>query len=299
MELAELVKQYRSEPRRTWNFASSSHWYDGDDFWLDMITNDPIYRGAMIETEAQMIAKICASVAGERQQGIFVALGPGDGVKELQLREALGTPLYVPIDINKTELALAAKTATGAVRPIHAEFRDGLSKVKDEHPKFIYLGSTYSNLDAFEYDLLAVIDNSLKPGDAFYVSVQTCPEHKDLALILSQYENLHYTQLTERLTGQAGITIGKEFSQFNPVTSNLEVAASVATVSGAAEEVGVKPGDTVVTMISHKPQALKTELAIRFGERYDIRTYQTQHVVDVRGMQYTSHFEGAILTKKA
>ena len=298
MNLAELLRTRRNTPEHTWNIASSEHWYNGDNFWLDMITQDEVYRGAMIDTEAKLIDKISDDVRGKKSHDIFVALGPGDSAKEAKLHAALGTRVYVPIDVNEDELTLAAKTVPGIVRPIHAEFREGLQRVKKEHPKFIYLGSTYSNLEAMGYDLLQAIDETMQPGDSAYVSVQTFPNIADIPLLTHQYHAMQYRNLGKRMAGEIGVEVKSHFVQFNPVTKNMELGITAATVNGPAKEVGIKPGDKIIYMISHKPETLAPEISARFGDTYEIKQYQAQHQVPTESRTYMSTFEGIIMTKK-
>lgn len=298
MELAELLRKQRSTPRRCWDIASSEHWYDGDDFWLEMIVSDPVYREAMIETEQQLIQEVCNAAQGSAPGYSFVALGPGDAAKESQLYRAVGATTFIPIDVNEKQLEIAGRSVEGTVKPIKAEFREGLRQVRDEKPKFIYLGATYSNTDAFDYDLLSEIQGSMDRGDKLYVSVQTFPCSKDLPLLTHQYENMFYRNLDARLAQAIGAEVANPFTQFEPVRSNLEVGSVVTAVSGVAAEVGVRPGDKLVTMISHKPKALRPELEVRFGERYAIQTYRTQRPVQTPDGPYTSTFEAAILEKR-
>jgi hypothetical protein len=298
LELTQLVRTQRCTPERAWNIASSEHWYNDDDFWLDLITNDSTYRAAMIAPELELIDLLCNDLRGAQQAGIFVALGPGDSKKESALHAALGTSVYAPVDVNTQQLTLAAASVPGHVRPLHMEFREGLRTIKDEHPKFLYLGATYSNLDAMDHDLLAAMDETMGPGDSMYLSVQTFPCAADLPLLTHQYHNAQQLRLNTRMAGIIGADVTSPFVQYNPRTKNLEVGSIISAVRGTARDVGMRPGDQLITMVSHKPESLGSELAVRFGARYTMNVYQVQHRVPTPSGTYTSTFEGAVLRKR-
>jgi len=294
VELTELVRTKRHVPERTWNIASSAHWYDRDDFWFDVINRDSSYKAAMLDTEDKLVDKVCEAVCGMQQQGIFVALGPGDGAKEIRMHTSVGTPVYVPVDINPCGLV---GNALGETRPIHSEFSEALYSLRDEHPKFIYLGSTFSNLQAMDYDLLATIDESMTRGDSMYVSVQTLPDIASVPLLLHQYQCLLDSGLTDRLANAVGVQTGQSFVQFNPVTDHVEIGTVIASVKGTAKEVGMCAGDKLITLVSHKPPSLSSVLFSRFCNRYRMSVYCAEHEVETSSGRYTSTFEGAVLTK--
>jgi hypothetical protein len=272
------------------NIARSEEWYKGDDFWFQ-IASDPVYRAAMLEAENALLEEVCATYKDKLRGGALVALGPGDGSKELFLHRAVGAQTYMPISVNQTELNLATTQAENVV-PILAEFQKGLERVAMISPKLIYLGNTYSNLSAMGYDLLASIDRAMSQGDRLYVSAQTSA-CTDKELLLKQYEAARTLHLHDRMCHTHGVQAGERFVQFNTETQDVEIGAFALTSSGR-----IAAGDKIITVVSHKPVSLYAELRSRF-ENYEIALFHRAHNVSIAGTTYRNRFEAAVLTKSS
>lgn len=177
--LAEDVRRGLGAPAK---WLPPKYFYDAAGSALfERITRLPEYY--LTRAEQVLLEKHAPSILADVRPCEIVELGAGSPAKVQRLLTALdgGRPLarYVPVDVDATTLAAAARTllAEGGVARVHAliaDFERHLDRVPPAEGRRLvaFLGSTLGNLDAAaRHALLVDIRGLLGPDDRFLLGV--------------------------------------------------------------------------------------------------------------------------------
>ena len=182
-ERVELINRRTAPPPNDWVSRALYVGENGARNWLGVV-REPTY--ALRDPNCYNLgANRLAAVRG-RHPATFVSLGPGDGLNELGLVQALSGPgpgqlRYIPVDISLPLL----REAIANLRPhvevpvgVLCDFEDGRDFLADAlrrygHPPtlFALLGGTVGNLDAGEPRFFAWVRSLLGAGDGFLLDI--------------------------------------------------------------------------------------------------------------------------------
>jgi L-histidine Nalpha-methyltransferase len=224
----------------------------------------------LLQKYAPDIANLSIPVSG------VCELGSGSGKKTRYILEALldtneAPTVYSPIDVSPTALVACERELgdLAAVRPVCADWVDGIRTVSQSHPKgqvlVLFLGSSIGNLERSGIPaFLSGIRSSLRPGDLFLLGTDLV---KDVDVMLAAYDDP--TGVTAafnlNLLGRINRELNADFDlrsfvhevRWNAESRRIEmhlVATRTQTVFIRALDVQIffEAGETIWTESSHK-----------------------------------------------
>ena len=164
---------------------------------FERITELPEYYPT--RTERGILQSHAADMLGSAGSDLdLVELGSGSSAKTHLLLRALlerqGHGVYAPIDVSSSALdqataALAASFPQLDVRPVHADYREGLASLKRHGTRrlVLFLGSTIGNFDPIHAtDFLRSVRETLQPGDALLIGMD---QAKAPAILIPAYDD--------------------------------------------------------------------------------------------------------------
>ncbi|WP_405021319.1 L-histidine N(alpha)-methyltransferase [Kitasatospora sp. NBC_00070] len=190
--LADLTAGLRRRPPR---LPYRLLWDEHNSALYDRIREQPEYYLNRLET--RLLQTHAADVIADCRARTLVELGAGTGDKALALLRHMPAPAtYLPVDVSAGALdhlnhRLRQRSPHTRVRPVAADFtRPWPAALLDpgQRPLLVtFLGSTLGNLLPPErHDLLALLADSLRPGDGLLLGV---PLLGDPALMVSAYQD--------------------------------------------------------------------------------------------------------------
>lgn len=252
---------------------------------FEAITLLPEY--GLTRADTRLICRHAGEIA--RSAGgipVVAELGSGSGKKTRPLLEALGRPVYHPIDVSPSALsACAAQLSMHAeIRPIQASYLDGMEQVArhretDSPMLVLFLGSTIGNFDrAHAAGFLADLRRRLLPGDFMLIGADLV---KPADVMIAAYDDS--AGVTAAFNRNILVRINRELdARFNPrdfvhearwsaAESRIEmhlrsVRAHTVRIAAADLTVRFRDGETIWTESSHKyTQGSLHQLALEAG----------------------------------
>ncbi len=246
---------------RTWSIASSQRWYRTNGY-LDLIQTPSVYAKLMLEPENKLLTGLNNILKTTSAPTSVVDIGPGDGKKISLLYDDINTHTYIPIDVAAKQLAISTKKMKQKfthIHPIHAEFKEGFAQVTDVRPEgqrlLWYLGSTFSNREAFEYDLVNTIHEHMGEGDWLYLSTQQMNPNT-CELITAQYALPWCIAVSNELAAEQEIRTTPFAPRYDPIRESIDVVATITAVPKEYSH-AMFPGDEIMPFVSAKPRNLR------------------------------------------
>ncbi len=224
------------------------------------------YSKAMHEAEMDCITKNLNTIAAfVENKAEYLDLGSGDAKKTIiivsTLRKSGKNVTLNLIDINKKEQETATENAKNSgvpSRSIVADFEEPdtfLEKVWSAQRVF-NLGATYVNYDP-DY-ISQILSSVMRPNDIVYVSAQLNRNHNDKKLV-RQYNSadiINFAFGTLESIGFKPQNVEPK-TEFNKQKHQVEIWFKVLEVpkniAPQIEEIGIKPGDEILIIVSRKP----------------------------------------------
>jgi len=247
----------------------------GADDFLRFIEN-PLYTG--FAQEILLIRRLLARQKGITQGRHLIDLGPGNGVKALELMQAANFSSYTAVDISTHMLEIARKThkkVTGVSRAYREmDFSDpgNLQKILHESRQIFLtlLGNTLTNESNIK-SYLRRWRTALHNIDAYFLIGLETNDNNDPEQIEAEYNTAENRQLTFRPLEKIGAcssdgVINIQFNRKNQRVEETFTFTSDKWVKVNDQTVLFHKGATVILSITEKPSLRKiTEMISKSG----------------------------------
>lgn len=224
------------------------------------------YSKAMHEAEMDCISRNLDTIASFiESKAEYLDLGSGDAKKTIIIVSALrktGKNVTLNlIDINKKEQETATENAEKAgipSKPIVADFElpDSFLEKIGPGQRVFNLGATYVNYDP-DY-ISQILSCAMQPNDIVYISAQLSRNHNDKKLVrqYSSEDIVNFAFGTLESIGFKPENVEPK-TEFNKQKHQVEIWFRVLEIpkdTGVqVREIGIKPGDEVLIIVSRKP----------------------------------------------
>lgn len=206
----------------------------------------------------------------------MVELGSGSSAKTHLLIQALllrqDEGIYAPIDVSASALeqaksALAATFPQLEVRPIHADYLEGLASLERDGTRHLvlFLGSTIGNFDpGHATAFLRSVRETLHPGDALLIGMDLAkssailiPAYDDALGITAQFNLNLLTRLNREWGADFQLEAFRHVALWNEVESRIEMhlesqAPQTVRIEALGLEISLEAGERIHTENSYK-----------------------------------------------
>lgn len=220
----------------------------------------------LIERHARALAQIVGDVR------TVAELGSGSGKKTIPILEAIGRPIYSPIDVSRAALDIcsAQVAAYAEVRAVQASYLDGIAEITRERnltdPMLVlFLGSTIGNFDpSHARTFLAALRSSLRARDFLLLGADlvktadvTVSAYDDPLGVTAAFNRNVLVRINRELGANFDLPNFLHEARWNSEECRVEMhlrsaCAQRVVIPGAGLTIEFTEGETIWTESSHK-----------------------------------------------
>ncbi len=176
----------------------------------------------------------------------IIELGAGTATKTSTLLRALLRlqlrALYYPIDVSESALRIAVERLNGdlprlEVRPLVADYSSALAQLRSHRGRklVLFIGSSIGNYEPREAgELMAMVRQSLRPGDGLLLGTDFSPAHAksqkvleaaydDARGVTAEFNRNMLARINRELGGHFDLASFRHVAQWNPQASRMEM----------------------------------------------------------------------------